>query len=162
MQNPDANFTQNPADFSCLHSAQQTSTRRKGHLLLNHSCLLYHIHFLKVFQVIAIYFPNYSTGCHFFFPRCLPVSFARCLPVQSKLRWPAVPPLAVQPSTPPPAVFKLTLNVTHARNWNCQGKICCSMCLELQPKIQVGSGSEKKNIPSIMKCLRIRLTKKSH
>lgn len=163
MQNPNPNLTQSSADFSCLRSAQQTSTGLKAQSYAEPLLLCLSYVFSKSLPGHCNLFPQLFHGLLVFFPGCLPVSFAHCLPAQFKLHVPAVLPLAVYPSAPPPAVLKLTLNVTQHKKLGLPRQNLLQHVSGIAAKDPSGQQvRKKKNTPSVIKCLHIRLTKKSH
>lgn len=109
-------------------------------------------------------FPQQFRGLScFFFSCCLTVSFAHCLPAQFVLALACRNPSCCAHISNANSSLQVNLahrNVTRTQHRDCQGSVCCSMCLKSQPNIRAASRSGK-NTPCLIKCLRIRLTKRS-
>lgn len=169
MQNPNPNLTQSSADFSCLRSAQQTSTGLKAQSYAEPLLLCLSYYFPKAFQVTGIYFPNYFMGCWVFSPAVsqflLPIVFLHSSSC-TRLLYSLLLCTHQHPSAPPPAVLKLTSNVTQHKKLELPRQNLLQHVSGIAAKDpsgqQVRKKKNKKKTPSVIKCLHIRLTKKSH
>lgn len=164
MQNPNPNLTQSSADFSCLRSAQQTSAGLKAQSYAEPLLLCLSYVFSKSLPGHCNLFPQLFHGLLGFFPRLSPSFFCPLSSCTVQAACACCTPSCCVPISTTTSSFKVNFKCNTTQETRiAKAKFAAACVWNCSQRSKWAAGQKKKkNTPSVIKCLHIRLTKKSH